>query len=57
MNDPLLGVMTPETSAVSGPKLERTHARAMASMAVSLVWASEQARHTDCLVVRKLNLV
>lgn len=57
MNDPLLAAMTEsDSSAESGPKIERTHGHAMASMAFTLNWASEQAKHTDCLVARKLNL-
>jgi SAM-dependent methyltransferase len=57
MNVPLFAA-TPATDAAadSGPKLERTHSHAMAAMAFTLAWHSEQARHTDCLVVRKMNL-
>jgi len=36
--------------------IERTHGGAMCAMAFSLQWQSPQARHTDQLIARKLNL-
>jgi SAM-dependent methyltransferase len=57
MNDFLIDAsVLPDGTDGCAHKLERTHPRAMASMAFTLQWSSEQARHTDCLVARKLNL-
>lgn len=50
-----IDAVTPEDAA-SGEKLQRTHGRAMAAMSFGLQWQSAEARHTDTLVARKLNL-
>jgi SAM-dependent methyltransferase len=37
-------------------RLEHTHPRATAAVALSLRWKSDEARHTDCYVANELNL-
>jgi SAM-dependent methyltransferase len=56
-NEALLGFeLEQDPGPGAAQPLERTHGRAMCAMAFSLAWSSEQARHTDQLVARKLNL-
>ncbi len=56
MSDPMLDLYPEGEATNAGEKPDRTHGHAMASMSFTLGWASEAARHTDCLVVDKLNL-
>jgi SAM-dependent methyltransferase len=55
VNDTLLPGALSEDTDQKDAKLARTHSHAMAAMHFCLQWQSEVARHSDCLVMRKLN--
>jgi hypothetical protein len=56
ITEALLGFELGDDDAAQLEPLERTDGRAMAAMAFALSWQSREARHTDQLVARKLNL-
>jgi SAM-dependent methyltransferase len=56
LDEVLLGYESDDVVPTAGRAQERTDGHAMCAMAFSLEWQSTQARHTDQLVARKLNL-
>ena len=55
-DEALSGFELDADSGKAGRPLDRTSCHAMCAMAFSLQWDSEDARHTDQLVARELNL-